>query len=85
MKQYDRYPNQHDWDNEISPITLTIKKGTWEIFKSITPRNKKLNDAVVELIHKYISENTETLTDEDILKWNQDQEYYKIARKVKRK
>jgi len=77
MKQYKpKYPNTSYWDKIISPITLTMKKGTWEIFKSLIPRNKKLNDAVVDLIHKIISENTEEATDKEIKQWIKDQEYY---------
>ena len=83
MKQQTKYPDMQDWDNIISPITLTMKKGTWETFKSLTNRNKKLNDAVVDLINKFISENTENATDEEIKQWNKDQDYYK-KKKVKK-
>ena len=72
-----RYPNQSNWDKIVSPITLEMKKGTWEIFKDLVPRKTKLNDAVVGLINKFIHENTEKVTDEEITKWYKDQEYWK--------
>lgn len=72
-----RFQDQSDWDKVVSPITLEMKKGTWEIFKSLVPRKQKLNDAVVGLIHKYIQENTEEVTDEEELdKWYKDQKYW---------
>lgn len=76
-KEYNpKYPNMKDWDNLVSPITLNMKKGTWEIFKTLVPRDKKLNDAVTELIEKHIVENTEDATDEEINQWKKDQEFY---------
>ena len=83
MEQHKKYPNMHDWDNLISPITLNMKKGTWEVFKSLTPRNKKLNDSVVDLINKFINENTDIATDEEIKKWTKDQEFYENKEKIK--
>ena len=71
-----RYSDQSDWDKIVSPITLEMKKGTWEIFKDLVPRKTKLKDAVVGLIHKFIYENTEEVTDEEITKWYKDQEYW---------
>ncbi len=71
-----RYSDTSDWDQMVSPITLEIKKGTWEIFKSLTPRKTKLNDAVVQLINNFIGENTEVADDEEIDKWMKDQEYW---------
>ena len=83
MTQRTKYPDMNDWDNEISPITLTMKKGTWEVFKSLIPRNTKLNDAVVDLIHQYINENTDKATDEEIKQWTKDQEFYNKKRNKK--
>lgn len=83
MTQRTKYEDQNDWDNEISPITLTMKKGTWEVFKSLTPRNTKLNDAVVKLIHQYINDNTDNATDEEIKQWIKDQEFYDKKRNKK--
>ncbi len=81
MKQ-QRYPDTSDWDKTIiAPITLKMKKGTWEIFKDFTPRNIKLNDAVVKLIQKYILENTEEATQEEIEKFFDDQEWHEEQKK----
>ena len=38
----------------IKPLTLAIKKVTWDKFKKVVPRDQKLNDAVVELIEKKV-------------------------------
>lgn len=84
MKQQDRYPDQYGYDKIISPITLKMKKGTWEIFKSITPRNIKLNEAILQIIHKKIVEETEDVHPDDLEQWNKDQEYW-AERKVKKK
>jgi len=81
MKQQDRYQDQHGWDKIISPITLKMKKGTWEVFKSLTSRNTKLNEAVLQLIHKFINENTEKSIDKEVKKWCEDQEYWAKKRK----
>ena len=63
MKQYKPvYPDTSDWDELISPITLTLKKGDWEHFKEVTPRNVKLNDAGA--------------TDKEINQFNKDQDYH---------
>ena len=70
------YPDTSDWDNIISPITLKMKKGTWEIFKEITPRNIKLNDAVLQLIWNKIGKNSEPVSNEEAWKWMKDQEYW---------
>lgn len=80
-----RYANQSDWDKIVSPITLEMKKGTWEVFKSLIPRKTKLNDAVVNLIHKFIHENTEEATDEEITQWYKDQEYWKNKKSKSKK
>lgn len=39
---------------KIKPITLEIDADLWEQFKTLTPRNIKLNDAVVKLIEKEV-------------------------------
>lgn len=44
--------NKQDLDEEINAITIKIKRGSWEFFKSITPRNITLNQAVVNLINR---------------------------------
>jgi hypothetical protein len=54
--------NKKDLDEEISAITLKIKRGIWEWFKSITPRNITLNQAVVSLINKELNKDFEPLT-----------------------
>jgi uncharacterized membrane protein YgaE (UPF0421/DUF939 family) len=80
-----RYKDQSDWDKLISPITLkNIKKGTWEIFKSLVPRKENLNDKIISLIEKFIQENSEELTSKEINKWYKDQEYYEKKRKKKK-
>lgn len=53
-------------DKEINAITIKIKRGTWELFKSVTPSNITLNQAVVNLINKKVQENTKDATDEEI-------------------
>jgi len=62
--------NNKDLDEEINAITIKIKRGSWEFFKSITPRNITLNQAVVSLIHKEIDKNSRPATDEEIKKFN---------------
>ena len=47
--------NNKDLDEEINAITIKIKRGSWEFFKSITPRNITLNQAVVNLIKREIN------------------------------
>jgi len=80
-----RYPDTSDWDKLISPITPKMKKGTWEIFKTLIPRGKKLNDALVGLIENYIHDNSEEATDEEVKKWMKDQDYWKKKKsKVKK-
>lgn len=75
-KREERYPDARGLDEIISPLTLKIKKGSWELFKNLTPRNKKLNDAVVGLIEKHIYDNSKDASDEEVEKWFKDQEYY---------
>lgn len=41
--------------DKINPLSLIIEKRVWEKFKKIVPRDKNLNDAVVDLIKKEIS------------------------------
>ncbi len=77
MEQQDRYLDTSDWDKTISPITLRIKKGAWEIFKNIIPRSINLKDAVPQLIYDRISKEIEEASDEEIKKWMRDQEYWK--------
>ena len=84
MKQEDRYPDQHDFDKIIKPITLKMKKGTWEVFKSITPRNIKLNEAILQLIHENIVKETEPVHPDDLEPWNKDQEYWAEKRANKK-
>lgn len=84
MKQQKRFPDTSDWDDTIiTPITLKMKKGTWEIFKELTPRKKKLNDAVVDLIHKFIMENSEEATQEELKKFLDDQKWHEEQKKKK--
>jgi len=42
--------------NTIKPLTIEISKELWERFKLKVPRNKTLNQAIVELIEKKLSE-----------------------------
>jgi len=56
--------NKQNLHEEINAITLKIKRGTWELFKAIIPRNITLNQAVVSLIHKEIDKNSRPATDE---------------------
>lgn len=58
--------NKKDYNEEIKPLTLKIKRGTWEIFKSMTPRTKTLNETIVQLIHKEIQANSRPATEEEI-------------------
>jgi len=44
----------YDKMEEINPLSLIIEREVWEKFKKIIPRDKKLNDAVVDLIKKEI-------------------------------
>ncbi len=83
MKQ-KRYPDTSDWDKIISPITLKMQNGTWELFKNITPRNIKLNDAILQLIHNKIGEESEAVSLEEVEKWYKDQEYW-AEKKEKKK
>ncbi len=83
MKQQDRYPDQRGFDKIISPITLKMKKGTWEVYKNITPRNIKLNESIIQLIHEKIVKETEEVHPEDLDQWNKDQEYWAKKRKKK--
>ena len=62
--------NKQNLDEEINAITLKIKRGTWELFKAIIPRNITLNQAVVSLIHKEIDKNSRPATDEEIKEFN---------------
>ena len=85
MKQEDRYPDQHDFEKIIKPITLKMKKGTWEVFKSITPRSTKLNEAILQLIHDKIVKETEPVHPKDLEQWNKDQDYWAEKRARKKK
>jgi len=85
MKQQERYIDQTGWDKVVAPITLKMKKGEWEIFKEITPRNIKLNEAVMQLIRKKIVEESEEVSEEDIKEWNKDQEYWASKKKARLK
>jgi len=38
-------------------LLLRVDDKLWERFKMLVPRTTKLNDAVVELIEKYVEEN----------------------------
>lgn len=58
--------NKKDLNKEINAITIKIKRGTWELFKNIIPRNKTLNQAVVELIYREIDKNSRPATNEEI-------------------
>lgn len=42
---------------KTKPITLEIEKETWEKLKEKTPRTIKLNDKLVSLIEKEVSQN----------------------------
>lgn len=42
-------------NSKTKPLTLEIDKELWDTFKSLTPRTKALNDAVVELIEKEVN------------------------------
>ena len=48
----------------ISVLNFKTKRGTWEAFKQIVPRNKSLNEAVEDLIHKKLLEESEPLNEE---------------------
>ena len=39
---------------KINPITIEVEKELWDKFKSITPRTKTLNQAIIELIEKEV-------------------------------
>ncbi len=56
---------RQDLDKEINAITIKIKRGSWEIFKAMTPRNITLNQAVVQLINKEIDKNSRPATEEE--------------------
>lgn len=58
--------NKKDLDEEINAITIKIKRGSWEFFKSITPRNITLNQAVVNLINQEIGKNSRPAIDKEI-------------------
>ena len=64
----------------IKPLLLNIDKKVWEDFKNKTPRGKRLNDAVVELIFKDINGNEEKTEDRRI----EDQIDYYFANMQKR-
>ena len=56
MRQYkEDKKDKKDKEEIITPITLRIQRKLWEQFKDKTPRSKKLNDAVVELIEKAVN------------------------------
>lgn len=41
-------------EEKIKPITLEIDKEKWDKFKERIPRTKTLNDAIVELIDRFL-------------------------------
>lgn len=53
-------------DATINALTIRVKRGDWEIFKSTVPRSITLNEAIVKLIHKEIQENSRPATDQEI-------------------
>jgi hypothetical protein len=53
-------------DATINALTIQIKRGEWEIFKSTVPRSMTLNEAVVQLIRKEINKNSRPANDEEI-------------------
>lgn len=58
--------NKQDLDEEINAITIKIKRGSWEFFKSTIPRNITLNQAVVNLINQEIQKNSRPATDKEV-------------------
>lgn len=58
--------NNKDLEQVIKPITLEMKRGTWELFKNITPRKLSLNEAIRQLIMKEIIANCEDLNPEEV-------------------
>lgn len=46
--------NKKQKPKTINPLSLIIRSDIWEAFKLLTPREKSLNDAVVDLIKNYI-------------------------------
>ena len=70
--------DQSGWDDKIiKPITLKMKKGLWECFKQGVPREKKLNDAVVDLIEEEVMKNSEEVSEEDSDQFMEEQTEYK--------
>lgn len=66
--------NKKDYEI-ISPITLKMPRKLWDFFKDCTPRRRKLNDAVVELIQDFVMKESEPATQEEY------EEYLKSIRK----
>ncbi len=80
-----QYADTHGMDEMCKPITLKMKKGTWEVFKQITPRGIKLNDAIMQLIHEKIVKETEEMTSGELDKAAEVQQIYDERRVAKKK
>ena len=58
--------NKKQLKQVISAMTIKIPRGDWELYKQLVPRGITLNESVVELIRKYIGENTRDLKKRDL-------------------
>lgn len=78
--------DQSDYDKTVvKPITLRMQKGLWLMFKDLVPRRKKLNEMIVELIQKYIMDNTENDDDFDSARFMKEQDWYAKEKKKLKK